>query len=152
VDSNLDVDTRYLTRSIDDQVSAERLVANLVTLFGLLALCLAAIGIYGILAYGVSQRTSEIGVRMAIGAGARDVVAMIVRETAWMVSGGLVAGMIAAYFLTRLIQSKLFGVTPNDPGVTAAAIGILAVIGLLAATLPALRASRIDPAIALRNE
>jgi predicted permease len=152
VDRNLDVDTRFLARSVGEEVGPERLVANLVALFGLLALALAAIGIYGILAYGVSQRTNEIGVRMAIGAGTGDVVAMIARETAWMVSGGLAVGLVAAYFLTRLVQSKLFGVTAADPAVAASAVGILAVIGLLAATLPALRAARIDPAIALRDE
>ena len=152
VDRNLDVETRFLSRSIDDEVSQERLVANLVTLFGLLALTLAAIGIYGILAYGVSQRTSEIGIRMAIGAGASDVVGMIARETVWMVSGGLLAGLVASYFLTRLVQSRLFGVTATDPAVAATAVAILVFIGLLAATIPALRASRIDPAIALRNE
>jgi ABC-type antimicrobial peptide transport system permease subunit len=152
VDRSLDVESRFLTRSIDDQVSQERLVANLVTLFGLLALGLAAIGIYGILAYGVSQRTSEIGVRMAIGAATKDVVGMIARETVWMVTAGLAVGLVAAYFLTRLVQSKLFGVTATDPAVAASAVAILAIIGFLAATLPALRASRIDPAIALRNE
>ena len=152
VDPNLDVETRFLTRSIDEELAQERLVANLVTLFGALALALAAIGIYGILAYGVSQRTSEIGVRMAIGAGTRDVVNMIAGETAWMIACGVAAGLIAAYFLTRLIQSKLFGVTATDPVVVAAAVLILGLVGLLAATLPALRASRIDPAIALRDE
>jgi len=152
MEPNLEVETRYLTRSIDEQLDQERLVANLVTLFGGLALALAAIGIYGILAYGVSQRTSEIGVRMAIGAGTGDVVSMIGRETIWMVSCGLGAGLIAAYFLTRLVESKLFGVTATDPAVMAASVGILAVVGLLAATVPAVRASRIDPAIALRDE
>ena len=152
VDRNLDVDTRFLNRSINERVAPERLLANLVTLFGALALLLAAIGIYGILAYGVSQRTSEIGLRMAIGAGTRDVISMIGRETIWMVSGGLVAGLIGAYFLTQLVQSKLFGVTANDPFVIAAAVILLTSIGLIAATIPAWRASRIDPAIALRNE
>jgi predicted permease len=152
VDRNLDIETRFLARSIDDQLSQERLIANLVALFGMLALGLAAIGIYGILAYGVSQRTSEIGVRMAIGAGTADVVSMIARETALMISAGLALGLVAAYFLTRLVQSKLFGVTATDPMVIASSIALLAIIGLLAATIPALRASRIDPAIALRDE
>jgi predicted permease len=152
VNPNLEVETTYLTRSVDKQLDQERLVANLVTLFGGLALALAAIGIYGILAYGVSQRTSEIGVRMAIGAGTCDVVGMIARETVWMVACGLGAGLVATYFLTRLVESKLFGVTATDPGVVAASVGILAMVGLLAATVPALRASRIDPAIALRDE
>ena len=152
VDRNLDVETRFLGRSIDQQVTQERLVANLVALFGCLALALAAIGIYGILAYGVSQRTSEIGLRMAIGAGTRNVVSMIAGETIWMVAGGLAVGLLTAFFLTQLISSKLFGVTPTDPLVMISAVAILALVGLVAATLPAFRASRIDPAIALRNE
>jgi ABC-type antimicrobial peptide transport system permease subunit len=152
VDRNLDVDTRFLVRSLDQQLSQERLIANLVALFGMLALGLAAIGIYGILAYGVSQRTNEIGVRIAIGAGTSDVVGMIARETIWMMAAGLTVGLVAAYFLTRLVQSKLFGVTATDPAVIMLSIGVLAIIGLIAATLPALRAAHIDPAIALRDE
>jgi predicted permease len=152
VDRNLEVDARFLTRSVDDQLAQERLVADLVTLFGVLALALAAIGIYGILAYGVSQRTNEIGLRMAIGAGTGDVVRMIARETLWMISSGLAVGLAAAYFLTNLIKSKLFGITTTDPVVVLSAVAILALVGFLAATLPALRASRIDPAIALRDE
>jgi predicted permease len=152
VDPNLEVETRFLNRSINDELNQERLVANLVTLFGALALALAAIGIYGILAYGVSQRTGEIGVRIAIGAGTGDVVGMIARETLWMVSCGLGVGLVAAFFLTHLIESKLFGVTATDPVVMVCAIILLALVGLISATLPALRASRIDPATALRNE
>ncbi len=152
INPNLEVETIYLTRSIDKQLDQEWLVANLATLFGGLALALAAIGIYGILAYGVSQRTSEIGVRMAIGAGTGDMVSMIARETVWMVACGLGVGLAATYFLTRRVESKLFGVAATDPGVVAATVGILAMVGLLAATVPAWRASRIDPAIAFRDE
>ena len=152
IDHNLDVETRFLTRSLDEQLSQERLIANLVALFGILALGLAAIGIYGILAYGVSQRTNEIGVRIAIGAGTSDVVGMIARETSLMMAAGLTVGLVAAYFLTRLVQSKLFGVTATDPTVIVSSIAVLAIIGLIAATLPALRAARIYPAIALRDE
>jgi ABC-type antimicrobial peptide transport system permease subunit len=152
VNRDLDVETQFLSKSIGDQVSQERLLANLVTLFGGLALLLAAIGIYGILAYGVSQRTSEIGVRIAIGAGTGDVVKLIARDTVWMVAGGLAVGLLCSYFLTRLVQSKLFGVTATDPTVGISAVLILVMIALFAAAVPALRASRIDPAIALRDE
>jgi putative ABC transport system permease protein len=79
-------------------------------------------------------------------------VSLIARETVWMVSGGLAVGLVASYFLTQLVQSKLFGVTATDPAVGLSAVAILAMIALLAATIPALRASRIDPAIALRDE
>ncbi len=150
--SNIEVHTRFLAKSINEELDQERLVANFIMLFGGLALALAAIGIYGILAYGVTQRTNEIGVRMAIGAAVSDVVRMIATETIWMVASGLVIGLLASYFLTRLVESRLFGVTATDPAVVAAAAGTLALVGLIAATLPALKASRIDPAIALRDE
>jgi predicted permease len=152
VDPSLRVQAELLTSSIDERLAQDRLVANLVTLFGCLALALAAIGIYGILAYGVTQRTNEIGLRMAIGARTGDVLKLIAQETVWMVSVGVATGLMAAYFLSRLLESKLFGVTAMDPLVMGSAIAILSVVGFLAATLPALRAARIDPAIALRNE
>ncbi len=152
VDRNLDVNSRFLTQSIEDKLSPERLLANLITLFGILALALAAVGIYSILAYGVSQRTGEIGVRMAIGAGTQDMVAMIAGETAWMVCAGLIAGVIGAWCLTRFVQNRLFGVTATDPAVAVTVMAILAVVWLAAAILPAIRASRIGPAIALRSE
>jgi predicted permease len=152
VNVDLKPDLRPLTESIDQQVGQQRLIAKLVAFFGLLALFLAAIGIYGILAYGVSQRTSEIGIRMAIGAESANVIGMIAKETMTMVGIGLAAGLVATYFVTKLIQSRLFGVTPTDPLVLGAAMGLLAVIALLAGLLPALRASKIDPAIALRYE
>ena len=152
VDLNLKPEIRSLTRSLDQQVGQERLIARLVAFFGGLALCLAAIGIYGILAYGVSQRTNEIGIRMAIGAEAGDVVSMIAKETVVMVVIGLSSGLVAAYFITKLVQNRLFGVTSTDPLVLATAIGLLALIAMLAGMLPAWRASRIDPAIALRYE
>jgi ABC-type antimicrobial peptide transport system permease subunit len=152
VNVDLKPDLRPLTKSIDQQVGQERLIAKLVAFFGVLALFLAAIGIYGILAYGVSQRTSEIGIRMAIGAESANVIGMIAKETMTMVAIGLAAGLVATYFVTKLIESRLFGVTPTDPLVLGAAMGLLAVIALLAGLLPALRASKIDPAIALRYE
>ena len=152
VDADARVEAHLLERNLDDRLSGDRVIANLLTIFGALALSLAAVGIYGVLAYSVSQRTSEIGIRMAIGAEARDVVTMIVRETGWMVAGGLLAGLIAAYFLTKIIASKLFGVAPADPGVLVAAVATLGGIALLAALVPAWRAARIDPANALRYE
>jgi ABC-type antimicrobial peptide transport system permease subunit len=152
VDLNLKPEIGPLSRSLERQVGQERLIAKLVAFFGALALCLAAIGIYGILAYGVSQRTNEIGIRMAIGAEAGDVVSMIAKETVAMVLIGLSSGLVAAYFITKLIQNRLFGVTSTDPLVLATAIGLLALIAMLAGMLPAWRASRIDPAIALRYE
>jgi ABC-type antimicrobial peptide transport system permease subunit len=152
VDLNLKPEIAQLSSSLERQVGQERLIAKLVAFFGALALCLAAVGIYGILAYSVSQRTNEIGIRMAIGAEAGDVVGMIARETVAMVLIGLSSGLIAAYFITKLIQNRLFGVTSTDPVVLATALGLLALIAMLAGMLPAWRASRIDPAIALRYE
>jgi predicted permease len=152
VDLNLKPEIGPLSSSLERQVGQERLIAKLVAFFGALALCLAAIGIYGILAYGVSQRTNEIGIRMAIGAEAADVVGMIAKETVAMVIIGLSSGLVAAYFITKLVQNRLFGVNSTDPLVLVTAIGLLALIAMLAGMLPAWRASRIDPAIALRYE
>jgi predicted permease len=151
-DSKLVVNSSLLGELVDQRIGQDKMIANLTTLFGLLALGLAAIGIYGVLAYGVSQRTSEIGIRMALGAQSRNVIGMIVNETVVMVAIGLAAGLVASYFATRLIESKLFGLHGMDPSVLGAAVGVMAVIGILAAYGPAWRASRIDPARALRSE
>lgn len=143
---------RSLGELIDGRVAQDRLIANLTSIFGALALLLSAIGIYGVLAYGVSQRTSEIGVRMAIGAQSRTVIRMILRETLLLLIIGVAAGLAVSALATRLIQSKLFGLHPMDPLVVSSAVMVMSAIGLLAAYGPAWRASRIDPATALRYE
>jgi putative ABC transport system permease protein len=117
-----------------------------------LALLLAGIGIYGILAYSVAQRRNEIGVRLALGGRPRDIVWLVLRQTTGLVAAGLGAGLIGSLVMTRLLQKLLYGVGPRDLGTLAAAAAVLAAVGLAAAVLPARRAVRVDPIAALRGE
>jgi ABC-type antimicrobial peptide transport system permease subunit len=130
----------------------ERLLAHLSGFLGALALLLACIGLYGVMAYGVTRRTSEIGVRMALGAVPGDVVRMVLRETILLAVGGIAIGIPAALWLTKLTKSFLFGLEPNDPMVLAVAVISLLAVCALAGWLPARRAARIDPTVALRYE
>ena len=143
-------------RPMDDVVSGalSRPRFNLVLLsaFALVALVLSAIGIYGVLAYLVAQRTREIGIRMALVARAADVLRLVLREGMAPVVVGAGAGMIAALAATRALRSMLFGVTPLDPVSFAAAPALLAIVALLACYVPARRATRVDPLVALRDE
>lgn len=124
----------------------------LLGIFAALALILACIGIYGVISYVVSQQTREIGLRMALGAQASDVMGMVLREGARMTLAGVGIGFIAAFGLTRLIASQLFSVSAQDP-LTFVGVGVLlTVIALLACYVPARRAVRVDPAVALRCE
>ncbi len=153
MDPNLSIlSARSLGELVDNRLGQDRLIANLTAIFGGLALVLAAIGIYGILAYGVSQRTNEMGIRMAVGAQSRNVIAMILRETLVILSIGLIAGLAVSIGVTRLIASRLFGIHAMDPLVLGSAVVVMSAIGLLAAYGPAWRASRIDPITALRYE
>jgi putative ABC transport system permease protein len=129
-----------------------RFQAGLLSLFGALALLLAACGIYGVLAYAVTQRQREIGVRMALGAQRRNVLSLVIGQgMKWVVTGAAL-GIAGALALTRVIRSLLYGVTPTDP-LTFAGVSVLLVgVALLACYLPARRASRIDPMEALRYE
>ena len=120
--------------------------------FGALALFLAAIGIYGVMAYSVSQRTQEIGVRMALGAAGRDVFGLIVRQGMTLVLGGLVAGVAGALGMARLLTNLLFGVDSTDPVTFAATIFLMTAVALLACWIPARRATKVDPLVTLRYE
>lgn len=151
-DPNLPIlSARTLEELIRQRVGQDRLLANLTSIFGALALVLAAIGIYGVVAYGVSQRMSEIAIRMALGADPWRVVGLIVRESSIIVGAGLIAGLALSYVGTRLIVSKLFRLGAMDPAVLGAAVFVMAAIGALAACGPPWRASRIHPASALRS-
>ena len=129
----------------------ERLVATITTLFGGLALLLAAIGLYGVLSYGVARRTREFGIRIAIGAEARSIMALVAREAGWVVGGGIALGLLAAWALGRIVTGLLYGVQPTDPVSAVIAVVVLATAGALAAWVPARRAARVDPVRALRD-
>jgi predicted permease len=137
---------------VDRSLMLERLVAQVSTAFGALATLIAAIGLYGVLAYSVVRRRREIGVRIALGAAPSSVEWMVLRESLTLLIAGFVIGVPAALLVTRLVSSMLFGLSPQDPTTIAAAIGVLAVTTVVAAYIPARRASRVDPNIALRVE
>jgi ABC-type antimicrobial peptide transport system permease subunit len=139
-----------------DQVNAsilpERLIAKLSAAFGLLALALAGIGLYGVMAYLTTQRTGEIGIRMALGAGRRDVERLVMRDTLTLVVIGVLIGIPAALAGARLLASQLYEVGPNDPVAISLGLVTLFTASLAAGYLPARRAARIDPSTALRAE
>ena len=141
-------------RSLDDVVGASvaqrRFVLRLLALFAAAALGLAAVGLYGLVAYSVAQREREIGVRMAVGATQGAVVRLVLRQGVKLVTAGLVAGVCGALALTRLLASQLYGVTPRDPVTLLSVATVLVVTALLACWIPARRAARVDPVQALR--
>ncbi len=153
VDQNIAVRRiQTLNEQIDRRLTTQRLIAQLSAFFGGAALLLAAIGLYGVMSYSVSRRTSEIGIRMALGASQRGVIWMVLRETLWMVAIGVAIGLLCALASGRLISSRLFGLTPTDPATLALSISVILLAAVLAGFLPARRASHIDPATALRSE
>ena len=141
-----------LNDQLHQNLSQERLIAQLVSFFGALALILACIGLYGVMAHGVARRTNEIGIRMALGAKGGNIAWMILRETLYLVLAGLILGVPAALLGARLISSQLFGLSPTDPLTLVGAAVVLALVAMLAGYLPARRASRVNPLNALRYE
>ncbi len=143
-------------QSLDNQVGGnftqERLISRLALLFGLLALVLASVGLYGVTAYSVGRRTSEIGVRMALGATHFSVVSMVLRGAFIQIIVGLACGVPVALLGGRLLNKQLYGIHPSNPLVLAAAVVILAGSAAVAGFIPARRAARIDPMVALRYE
>lgn len=147
---------------VDDVVSLEdhigrslvqqKLIARLASFFGLLALLLACVGLYGVMSYGVARRTNEIGIRMALGARGRSVLWLVLREALVLVGIGLVVGVLASLALTKTAASLLYELKPNDPLTIATATIVLMMVALVAGFLPARRAARVDPMIALRDE
>lgn len=144
--------TLTLADQFDNNIAQERMLTTLGGFFGALALLLAAVGLYGVMAHAVARRVREIGIRMALGARAGEVRWLILRETAVMVGIGAVIGIPAALGLTRLLASFLYGLTPQDPFSIAASTAILLAITALAGYIPARRATKVDPMIALRYE
>jgi predicted permease len=143
---------RMLREYVDSNMSRERLIAWLAGFFGLLAVALASVGLYGVVAYAVTQRTREIGIRMALGAQAGDVVRMIVGGSLGPVLAGVIAGLGGALALARLVAGMLYGVAPRDPLSMALAAAGMLTVALVAAAIPARRASRVDPTEALHYE
>ena len=141
-----------LEEQLDQTLLTERLIAMLSAGFGALATLLASIGLYGVMAFVVARRTKEIGVRMALGARPGSVVWLVMKEVLLLVGIGLAVGVPAAIALGRFVSTQLYGVKAQDPWVAGIAIVLLAGVAALAGLIPARRASRIDPLIALRYE
>jgi predicted permease len=153
IDDRLPVySVKSLGNQVDNSLVEERLVASLSSLFGVLALLLTCVGLYGLMAYAVNRRTGEIGIRMALGAERGAIARMILRETLLLVLCGLAIGIPAAVFAARLIASQLFGLNSSDPVTFAVACAAMATVTLMASYLPARRAASVDPMKALRSE
>ena len=143
---------RTFDEVLDEEVVQRRLGASLVAAFAALALLLASLGVYGVLSYFVSQHTSEIGVRVALGASRRDILSLVLGKGMGLAVSGVALGLLGALALTRLVSSLLYGVGAADPATFAAAAGLLAALALLACYLPARRAIKVDPMVAIRCE
>ena len=146
------VNVRTQDQQIEADLQQERIFVTLTSGFGLLALTLAAVGIYGIMAYSVSNRTNEIGIRLALEAQPSEVRGMILRESAWLSVAGIVAGVAAAIALTRAVKSMLYGIQPYDPATLSAGVFLLLMVAIAASWIPARRAAGIQPMQALRHE
>jgi predicted permease len=153
IDPNLPLyDMITLEKQMDDSLVTERLVASLSSAFGFIATLLAAIGLYGVVAYTVARRTREIGIRMAVGAATRDVVWLVMREVLVLLAIGVGVALPSAFLLTRFVRNELYGIQPSDPLSIALATGSIAAVVILAGLIPARRATRVDPMKALRYE
>jgi predicted permease len=143
---------KTLNHQMDDSLVQERLVSSLAGLFGILAVLLASVGLYGVMAYTVSRRTNEIGIRMALGSGRIQIAGLVLREALLMVLAGLMLGLAAAMATARLLRSQLHGLGPYDPMTMLFAVTVMTVVAVLACYPPATRAMRIEPMAALRYE
>jgi putative ABC transport system permease protein len=143
---------KTLEQALSDSIAPRRFNLFLLGTFAAVALLLALVGIYGVIAYSVAERTREIGLRMALGAQRREVVRMVVREGMAMALAGMAGGLAGAWGLTHLMDSLLYGVKANDPGTFGVVAAALAATAVLACWVPALKAARVDPMVALRYE
>jgi predicted permease len=137
---------------VDQALAERRLVMVLIAAFATAAVLLASLGVYGVTANAVTQRTRELGIRVALGATSRQVVWLVLRRPMRLIAGGLVVGLAGALVATRLARGLLFGVSPTDPAVLGTVALVLTAVALLAGWLPARRATRVDPALALRSD
>jgi ABC-type antimicrobial peptide transport system permease subunit len=145
-------DLKTLGRQLDETLLTERLTALLSAGFGLLATLLAAIGLYGVMAFVVARRTKEMGLRMALGARSLSVIWLVMKEVLLLLGIGLLIGVPSALALGRFVAAQLYGIKGGDPGIASASILLLAAVAVMAGLVPAHRASRIDPILALRYE
>jgi putative ABC transport system permease protein len=153
VDRDLPVGrVRTMQEIVDQSAGLERLAAQLAGSFAVVALALAVIGTYGVMAYSVAQRTQEFGIRLALGASRADMLKLVLRQGLILSASGIALGLIAALNLTRLMSSLLFEVRGSDPLIFGAAALILGAVAMFASYLPALRATKVDPTLALRYE
>jgi predicted permease len=146
------IDLATQAEQIDKNLSQERAFAQAYSMFGALALLLASIGLFGLMSYSVARRTNEIGIRMALGARSEDVLRLVMGESMRLVSVGVVLGLVATLAAGRLVSSVLFGLAPSDAVTMAAAAMVMIAVSALAGFLPARRAARVDPLVALRAE
>ena len=153
VDSKLVLDNfRTMPEQIDDNLTAERTIALLASGFGVLAVFMAAVGLYGVLAYSTAQRTREIGLRIALGAARTSVMRMVLLEVLWLAGISVAVALPASLLLARAIRSQLFGISSTDPLTLIVGTSLIAVVALASAYLPARRAAKVDPMVALRYE
>ena len=152
VNPRIDIDFAVLSETIASGLVRERLMALLSGAFGILAGLLAAVGLYGVMSYTVSRRSNEIGIRLAMGARAADVLKMVIAEAGWMVAIGVIIGVTLGLGAAKAASTLLFGLQPTDPATLISATALLISIGLLASYLPARRASKLDPMTTLRQE
>jgi ABC-type antimicrobial peptide transport system permease subunit len=153
LDAKLVLDSfRTMTEQVEDTLTTERVIAFLAESFGVLAALMAAIGLYGVLAYSTAQRTSEIGIRMALGATRASVVRVVLAEVLWLAGIAVAGALPLSLLLGRTVRSQLFGISSSDPLSLVIATLLIVLVAISAASLPARRAARVDPIIALRYE
>jgi ABC-type antimicrobial peptide transport system permease subunit len=146
------INVRTQQQQIDAVTQQERIFVAMTSSFGMLALALASVGIYGVMAYTVANRTNEIGIRLALGAQPRQVLGMILREATWISLAGIAVGLTATLFLAQLVKSMLYGLQPADPVSLISGALLLVAVGLAASWIPARRAASVQPVEALRHE
>ena len=153
IDRNLPLSAvNTMDKLVESSVGQRKLSMMLLGLFSLIAVVLASIGIYGVMSYSVTQRSRELGIRMALGAARSRVLGLVVGQGMTLAAVGIVIGLVAAFALTRFLSNLLFSVGATDPGTFLLVSAVLVAVALLATLIPALRATRVDPVVALRDE